>query len=320
MSDTPNGADLEPVVAEQVDAPIEEDQYFDSLDDAADALADDMLDDEQPVEDGEEPEPEAEEEPEGEEAEEPESDPSDAFVEMPDGTELSLSEIADLQANGLRAQDYTHKTTEVAREREAVDAAKQTYSDRIQYAETTLQKLSGFVESLIPPEPSIELAQTNPGAYTQQLAVRNGALSELQKVFAIKDDMQAHKGKVSEADMSAYSTREGASLVKAMPHLADPVKKAAFDKSVAETAAEFGFTPEEIASTKDHKILQLVHYARLGKQASKNRANAKRRVQTPTKGKAKVTKAPVQNAKNMAALKRLSKSGSINDAMDIDFD
>ena len=51
MNDTLQGGDLEPVVDEQAEAEYSEDQGFDNLDDAADALEDDMPADEQPIDD-----------------------------------------------------------------------------------------------------------------------------------------------------------------------------------------------------------------------------------------------------------------------------
>lgn len=317
MTTPGKGGDLEPNVEEQVEANDIEDQDldgFDNLDDAADALLDDEPDDEEPTE-----ETEPDDEPEAE-TEDEESDTGDAIVELPDGETLTLSEIADLKANGLRAADYTHKTTELAREREAAKAIETQYAERLQYAESTLQNISGFVEGLIPPPPPIELAQADPGAYTQQKAIRDAAIAELQKLTEIGEGVKAHRAGVSEADMTAYRERERAALVKAMPHLSDPVKRQAFDKVVADTAQQFGFTADEIAQTADHRILQMVHYARMGKRSEANRNNAKRRVQTPATGKAKPAQMSAQQSQNRNAMQRLSKSGSINDAMEIDFD
>lgn len=322
MNDTPTGGDLEPVVAEQAETPIVEDHFFDNLDDAVDALDDDMPENEEPdLEPEAEETPEPEDEPEETEAEEPESDEGDAFVTLPDGSEITLSEIADLQANGLRSADYTQKTTEVAEQRKALEAERQTYSERLQFTETALRNVTKFIEGIIPPEPTIDMAQTDPGAYTQAMALRNGAIAELQQVMKVSDGVNGHKAQVSDADLAAYKNRENGALVKAMPHLADPVKRAAFDKAVSETAADFGFSPDEIAQTADSRILQMVHYAKLGKLSAQNRANAKRRVQTPMRSKPQTAKAVSgQTMKNRQAMQRLSKSGSIEDALEIDFD
>lgn len=328
MNDTEKGGDLEPVVQEQAESAETQDRDidYDNLDDAINALADDdeYPSDEEPETEDEAPEDDQDDDPDEEpeaEAEDEESDEGDAFVELPDGDTLTLSEIADLRANGLRSADYTHKTEALAREREEVEEIKSQYTERTQFAETVLQNIAGFVEGLIPAEPDIRLAQTDPGAYTQQKAIREAAIQELNKLTTIGNGIKDHKSKASEADMQAYREREQKALAKAMPHLADPVKKAAFDKAVTETAAEFGFSPDEIESTADHRVLQLVHYARLGKRSEQNRNNAKKRVmQTPQKGKAKPAQQTARQSQNRDAMRRLSKSGSYEDALRIDFD
>ena len=326
MSDTPTGGDLEPIAQEQAESAEPQDREidYDNLDDAINALADDeeYASDEEPQtetdDDGEDQGDDSDEDPEAE-AEDEESDEADAIVELPDGETLTLSEIADLQANGLRGIDYTHKTEALAREREAVEETKTQYTERLQYAETALQNIAGFVQGLIPAEPDIQLAQTNPAAYTQQKAVREAAILELNKLTTIGRDVAGHKSEASDADTQAYRNGESAALAKAMPHLADPVKKAAFDKAVAETAQEFGFSAEEIAETADHRGLQLVHYARMGKRSEQNRNNAKRRVQTPSKGKAKPAQQSAKQTRNRQAMQRLSKSGDYDDALQVDF-
>lgn len=328
MNDTRDGGDLESVVPEQADVadPQDQDIDFDNLDDAINAIADD---DEDTLDEEPETEEDAEDDDQGDDpdddpeadAEDEESDEDEAFVELPDGETLTLSEIADLRANGLRDADYRRKTAEVARMREEVEQTEARVKERDQYVETALRNIAGFVESMIPAEPDIQLAQTNPAAYTQQKAIREAAIQELNRLTTIGKDVESHKAQASEAEMRAYREREEKALVKAMPHLSDPAKKAAFDKATAEFAAEIGFSPEEIEATADHRVLQLVHYARLGKRAEHNRNNAKRRkVQTPSKGKPKATQSQPDRNRNRERMQRLTKSGAYEDALSIDFD
>jgi len=302
--------DLENVDDDNGEAVETEDQTFDNFEDAANSLADD----EEPTE--EEPTEEAAEEEQAED--EAESDGGDVVVALPDGTELTVSEIADLQANGLRTADYTRKTTEVAREREEVQEIRTALDERTDFVDSTLQNLAGFLQSLIPPEPSLQLAASNPGKYQYELALRKTAIAEFQKLGTMKQEVDSHRAQVSETDIANYKRAEDAKLVKAMPHLSDPAKRAVFDKSVREFAAEMGIPQDRIEKTHDATMLQLVHYARLGKRAEHNRNNSKRRVETPKTGK-RVASKPVANAQNDRAMAALSKSGSFADAMKIDF-
>jgi hypothetical protein len=163
------------------------------------------------------------------------------------------------------------------------------------------------------------LAQTDPGRYQYHRALRESAIAELGQLVSIRGQVDAHNQTVSEAEFREYRDREQAALVKAMPALADPVKRVAFDQSIRATAKAFGFTDEEIDSTLDHRMLRVVHFARLGRKAEENRNNAKKRIETPRMGKATPATAPV-NVANKKAMHALTKSGNWKDALRVDFE
>jgi hypothetical protein len=279
-----------------------EDQSLDTLESALDALEDDSEPDGEPQ--GEEPDAEPAEE-------------DDSVMVTLDGDEKVT--LKDLKAGYFRQRDYTQKTTEVAQERKAVEATKAALAERTSVLETALQNLGGYLQGLIPPEPPLQLAQTDPGRYQYQRALRENAIAELGQLVSIKGQVDTHNQAVSEAELREYRDREQAALVKAMPALADPVKRVAFDQSVKTAAKAFGFTDDEISATADHRILRLVHFARLGQKAEENRNNAKKRIETPRMGKATPAVAPV-NVANKKAMHALTKSGNWKDALRIDFE
>ena len=291
----------------------EQDQDFDTLDGETDEIVSDENDNDEHLED-----PSEDDAPEGEEAEGDDPDSDDQVrVTLDDGTETTLAE---LKRGYFREADYTHKTTELAEERKQLAEMRQSFDQRSNYVETTLNNLTSFLGQLVPDEPPISLAQSDPAAYQYQKALRDNAISELNQVVQMQDGHgQALQG-FSQEDVARLKGEEDAKLLKAMPHLSDPAKRAAFDNTIKETAIEFGFTEDEVAGVADHRVLQLVHYARLGKRAVTNRNNAKRRVEAPKKGKARPAKVTAKGASNRKAKERLSKSGSLEDAMSIDFD
>lgn len=301
MDGTEQVADQDVIVDEQAEQGGDEDQFFDNPEDAVDALEDDDTPEGEPAADEAEAEPEAED---------------DSVTVDLDGEKVSLKE---LKAGYYRQRDYTQKTTEVAQERKAVEASKAQLAERTSVIETALQNLSGYLQNLIPPEPPLRLAQTDPGQYQYQRALRENAIAELGQLVSIKAPVESHKQAVSEAEAREYRTRETEALVKAMPMLADPVKRAAFDQSVKSTASAFGFSEAEIAATADNRVLRLVHYAKIGMKAEENRNQAKQRVETPKAIKVKSAVPPV-NVENKKAMHALSKTGSIKDAMRIDFE
>ena len=291
-----------------------EDQEPDTFDGAADTLEDDgSLEDNQPeddlddTKDGDDQDGDAE----------PDAEDDDVLVKLDSGDEVRLSE---LKSGYLKDKDYRHKTTELAEERKQLAQTQQSFAQRSQFVETTLTHLTSYLENLVPPEPPISLAQSDPGSYQYQRALRENAMSELAQLVRMQDGLgQAQQG-FSQEDVTRLKGEEDAKLLKAMPHLSDPAKRAAFDTAIKETAIAFGFTEDEVAGAADHRILQVVHYARLGKRAVTNRNNARRRVEAPKKGKARPAKVTAREASNRRAIERLSKSGSFEDAMRIDFD
>jgi hypothetical protein len=292
------------IVKEQATDSTSEDQDFDTFADAVAALEDD----ENPA-DGQ---PEAEED-------QPDPSPEDdssVFVDV-DGEKLTLAE---LKAGYYRQKDYTHKTTEVAEQRKQVEAIKASLSERTSVVETALQNLSGFLQNLIPPEPPLSLARTDPGQYQYQRALRESAIAELGQLVAIKGPVEQTKAAGSEAEFREYQAREQAELVKAMPALADPVKRTAFEQSVKNHAKAFGFTDQEIAATADHRVLRVLHYAAIGQRAEQNRAAAAKRVDSPKPGAAVQTAKPVVSAEADKAKRRFYQTRSIKDATKLDFD
>lgn len=299
MDATQEVGEAEGIIEEQADIGGAEDQDFDSLEAAEDALEDDAASEEEPVAD----EADAE------------SGEENVEVTLASGEKVTLKE---LKEGYFRAKDYTHKTTEVAQEKKQVEATRAQLVERTTVMETALQNLSGYLQSLIPPEPNISLARSNPGEYQYQLAVRQNAIAELGHLVSMKGAIEETKTAVSEADLREYREREQAALIGVMPALADPVKRAVFDGRVRTLAKDFGFSDEEIGETHDHRILRLVHYAGIGMKAEENRRNAGRRVETPKLAKAKSTPPPV-NVESRKAMHALTKSGSIKDIRGIDF-
>lgn len=315
MTNDPNEADLEPVADDTEDFSEFEDHDLDFEDDTQEPEEAEIEDD---ASDDEEQPDETEEEAEEAEAEDEADSEDDAvLVAMDDGEQLTLTEI---KAGYLRNQDYTHKTTEVAGLRKEADASIARSEERWKVAENTVQGLVQYIQGIIPPEPPLSLAHEDPGAYTAQQAVRAGAVQEFQQLLSASESIQNHSQEMSAEDMRAHKEKADAELVKSMPHLSEPSRRAAFDNANKKTAMEFGFSEQEITSTVDPRLLKMVHYARIGQMAEHNRNNAKRRTETPKAAKAKVSKAPIPQTRQRKAMDRLSKSGSLEDAMSVDFE
>ncbi|MEG9884915.1 MAG: hypothetical protein V6Z86_10010 [Hyphomicrobiales bacterium] len=246
----------------------------------------------------------------------------ETLVRLGDGEEVALGELK----NGyFRNKDYTQKTEALDREHQAVEAARDDYRHGVKHLQGVWQALNGVLAGLIPPEPDFTQAANDPTGYNYQLALRNNAITELNRLSTMRDEVGDVASGLSENDIARHKAQEDAKLAAAMPGLAEPARRAAFDAVNTKTAREFGFSEDEIGSTFDHRILRLVHYAGLGKQAEANRKRAgKPRPEKPGSGEslnpATARPATARAAKNAQAMKRLAQTGSFEAAMAVDFE
>lgn len=298
MSDIQQDGGLESVADDTADTGGGEDQYIDNFDDAVTALA---ADDEE----GQGDEPDT-----AEDGEDGEPTESPVVVTLSDGTQVPLSE---LEGGLYRQADYTKKTTELAKEREAVQEIRASYEQREQAFNATYQRFAAFVENLVPPAPPLHLAQSDPNQYTYQVAMRQQAIAELQGLMSVQEDMAGLSHQASQEDMGRHRAAEDANLVKAMPELKDPARRAKFDADNHAFALSLGFTEDQISNTVDHRLLRTIHLASIGAKAIENRANAQRRVEPPRKG-APVASAPVSD-KSKTAMRRFHQTGLLDDAV-----
>ena len=240
-------------------------------------------------------------------------------ITLEDGTEATLEELVN---GNLRQADYTRKTEAVAEERREVQEIRAATDARAEEITRTYDGLVEFLKGILPPEPSLELLGQDQQEYLRQQAIRKSFTDELNTVLSKQAQAQSMMHQENGAELERMRTAEAKKLVEAMPMLADPMKMGQFTDNVKKTAIELGFSEAEIGATVDHRLLRLVHLAGIGKRSLENQENARRRIKaksaTPAAKKPQAA-TPAPNQKNAKAMRRLSKTGSIQDAMQIDF-
>lgn len=304
MNDFPTEGDMETVAVDTADNGGEEDRYYDNLDDAMAALGDD--------EEGEAQDAEpADDEPEDAEGDEPGA----AKVTLSDGTEVSLGEI---EKGYLRQADYTRKTQEIAQQREQHAQREASFAEQSKTLEAVSQALLARVQQLIPPPPHASLAHQNPAEFVRQKAIHEQAIEEFRGWVANVDGVKGAVQQFSAAQIEQRKAEANAELVKAMPKLKDPAAMAKFEADVSASAKQFGFDEATIAATTDPRVRQMAYYAAIGMRAEANRKAAAQRVGTPAKvGAPPAPAKPVDASKK--AMRRLSQTGSLKDALNVDF-
>lgn len=308
---SPEGTD--DAIPEQADTAPDWD-YYDPDDDQ-----DTVEDQDEATDDGTESadEPEEEAEPDAETAEEePEDDPDEAdaepeIFELADGTKADRDEVI---RGYMRQQDYTRKTQEVATKRKEVEA-------NVQRIEGITETFIDHLTTLIPNEPSAQLAYQNPQEYTRQKAAYDAAINQVQKLIEMGGQAKEAKESVSDANRQEVLQAENAKLMEKFPDLAKPEKREHFFKSASEAANELGFSMEELGQVSDHRLFALAHWAKEGMKAAKSRDKAKAKVaKAPPVAQRKPGQGKRSPNRNAEAMRKLNRSGSIRDALAIDFD
>ena len=305
---TPEDLGTDGVAPEQTDTQPDWD-YYDPDEDTVEAETPEEIEDDgqSEQEDLEATTEEAEDVADDEEEEAPAPD----LLELPDGTKLERDEVV---KGYLRQSDYTRKTTEVAQRQKALEAE----STRINgITEAVIDRLA----QLIPAAPDSRLAYSDPNAYTRQKAAHDAAVSELQQIIQIGSQAKEAVGAVSQVDQQRVAAEENQKLVERFPETATPKGREAFFKQTAEAAQSVGFSIEELRGVTDHRMFALAHLASMGMKAQEAQGKAREKAAkappaTPNKPSAKRNGA----ARNREAMSRLSKTGSIQDALRVDWE
>ena len=235
----------------------------------------------------------------------------DAKIRLPDGSETT---VAELRSGYLRQADYTRKAQEVANTRNSLAAQ----ADRMT---RTVQAFAAIVEQSVPPMPSIDLAQTDPGRYVREKAIHEAAMLQVQSLLDMTREPAAVKTEIDQAEQQRAIARENEALARAFPETTKEDSRMAFFKAATDAAVELGFTPDDMRGVIDHRIFGLAYWAKKGMDAHKARQVAATKVVNVPPVSAPKRPAVAADAQNNAkAMRRLSQTGSMKDALLIDFD
>lgn len=258
----------------------------------------------------EEADPEAEgDEPDGEEKDEP------VVVTLKGGEQVPLEE---LKLGYMRERDYRQKTQETANKSRSLEEMTTRVT-------RTVDAIANYLAGMLPEEPQHVLAIQRPDEYTRQKAIYDQALSQVNTIIRLANEPKEVQTKLTKEQEDEQIAFNDAELARSFPQTRkSPEERKKFFEQAFQTARDIGFSDEELKGQIDHRMFKLAHYARLGLQAEQAKEKALKKVaQAPVapvaNGKSK-GQATAQARANQDAMKRLVKTGSIKDAMSIDFD
>ncbi|MBN7755483.1 hypothetical protein JYP46_01485 [Nitratireductor aquimarinus] len=279
----------------------------DSEPDEADAPEEDGQESENPDDD------EASEETEGEaeDTDQPEVD-DDVTVTLQGGEQVPLKE---LKLGYMREKDYRHKTMDLGEQRRGLEelSARVTRS---------IDAIAEALGNQIPDMPDATLATTDPSRYVREKAMHESAMAQVTQLIEKANEAKDVASTLTQEQHQQALQAENAKLAEAFPQTATPEGRKKFFDSAASAAKELGYSDDDIMGVTDHRMFKLAYYARLGMEAEQAKTKATQKVAkapkvAPTKRQAK---SATQVKRNRDAMKRLSQTGSLHDAMRIDFD
>lgn len=191
--------------------------------------------------------------------------------------------VAELKAGYMRNQDYTHKTQELARERDSFNERVQQQFQQIhQYA----QEFGALhVQNRIVQQLEANIAQINryddPTGYSS-------AVSELMMATKQRDGLAAHLQNVQQARTQEQSQAFRAAQQQAFAELSSgPTAIPGFGKELVQklntTGREYGFSLEELSMTTDPRSMRVLHDAMKYRELQAKKPEALKKVQAAPK-------------------------------------
>jgi len=246
-------------------------------------------------------------------SEEPKPEPTDDVHVTVDGKSVPLSEV---KLGYMRQADYSRKTQEVASRRKDLEA-------KVARVDASVNAVAQFLAQQIPAAPDPQLALTNPGEYVAKEAQHKAALAQINTLLTQAAEVKEVTKALTQEQRSELIAAENAKLHEAFPQTRTDEGRKSFFETAAATAKALGYSDEEIGQAMDHRLFALAHYAAKGMQAERAQQKAKEKVQNapPVAPQKARPQSPSQATarRNQEAIKRLAKTGSIDDALNIDW-
>lgn len=256
-----------------------------------------------------ESEAEAEESDDAEQEEAPEEEPS--YTVKVDGKEQKVP-LKELLSGYQRTADYTKKTQQLAAERRELESIK---AEREHYVES-LKQVKDLLEQAQPKEPDWDtLIQQDPiQAYRLKM--------QFDRNREQKASVEAEQAKVRAAQEAEeakahveYLTEQQNRLLEAIPDWKDAKKASAEKAKLIEHGVSYGYTPEELAQVSDARAVMVLRKAMLYDQLQTKQAAIKPSVQQSSVKTARGGNASQSSSNDAArALKRLKSTGDVFDA------
>lgn len=245
----------------------------------------------------------------------------DAKFRLDDGTVIS---VADLARNNLYQRDYTRKTTELSEKNKEFETQRQQVSQMAQELAQQRDFLLQVAPQFLPKPPDKAMLETDFIGYQYAQAEYAEKMNALQQLLGHNQAEQDRVRKEQEKAEQERINKEAERIVEHFPQLKNPESYNKFWGGVVNTMGEYGFSPQELSNSVDHRFFlvyrDLMELKRIKKAAPKVKEDVQKR---PVMSAAKRMdpKAKISRDKEARA-NQLRKTGDFNSGvaslMDLD--
>lgn len=267
-------------------------------------------------------------------AEEVEAAPEDneTVTVLIDGksVELTKAQIAESHKSGLRQEDYTRKTMQVAEERKTAEAeTAKARDERQQYAQG-LQRAQVQLEGALQEQQRIDwtaLLEADPVEYLKQQHLAQARQTALQQNQQQQQQLNAASKAEHDTAFKAHLQNQREQLLAKVPEWKDEAKQKAATAEIAKYLIDFGYPAAAILGEydangrqispgiTDHLPVLLARKAMLYDQLmNKASVAAKKVANLPQRMERSAGNEPHSTDRRQASFQRLSKSGRVEDA------
>lgn len=224
--------------------------------------------------------------------------------------EVTLDE---LKSGFSMEADYRQKTAQLAEQRRALEAERQTYKQQLDQLVPQLQKAGQSKWANVNWQ---ELARNDPAQYVALQAEYTAEMHSLAVARAEQQKIEQAQQQEMQKRHREYLAEQEKLLTEKIPALKDAEKAKTVKKAIAEYLQTEGFAPEDVQNLADHRAAVIAWKAMQYDRAVKAKSKATEKVAAAPPVQKPGTARPASSAADKAslAINRLKKTGSVNDA------
>lgn len=223
----------------------------------------------------------------------------------------------ELKRGYMKSADYSRKTAQLAREREAVQAKVREavepklreYDDRLSVAQQLIEMSLAHDPQSLDPAFMRELSKNNPAEYVERKARLEEAQSKLGLIYQERQKIAAQTEEESQKALQKSIREAHETLSTKVPGWS----KELYGK-ILETGKKYGFKAEEVGAITDPRAIEILNDARQWREF-KSKPPEKVKADVPKVVKPGTAEKPAEKDPSKDAMDRLKKTGKRDDAV-----